>query len=424
VVLLDESDDASLRAALSAELRRLFSELYVRQGWSVPFAEGEPLRVFVARKEAEGVRRVAARSVEEGRLVGPAVLLDARGLTTRQIVREVARQVAIATLGAYGVSDSTFLTAAAAEFLSSHDDEDLHDAARVAAAAPELSLAASPDVLGRLYVEELARAGGPAFLRLAWEKARETGEAPLPVLLRDYAERTGEGEEKALLRFGARLYSSVEAEAAPSRVGLLDLESGALDTSPPAAFTLRHRTYVPSEAIGALRVSWPEDGGAAAVVVRYRDASLPADVLLLSAGAVRAVPLGGVARLDWIVAGAAEGGALRAPATFEDAVAFPYSGLSAHAAGGPDGPRIWWSTASHEGLAGWAIFREEVLPDGRIARTGPEILPSSHQAEESFGYAYLDTAASPATYYRYTVWAVTEDGLLSRAFSVTLRTSE
>jgi hypothetical protein len=85
---------------------------------------------------------------------------------------------------------------------------------------------------------------------------------------------------------------------------------------------------------------------------------------------------------------------------------------------------VWWSTTSHEGLAGWAIFREEVLTDGKIARTGPEILPSSDRAEESFAYAYLDPAASPGTFYRYTVWAVTKDGLLSRAFSVTLRTSD
>jgi hypothetical protein len=75
-------------------------------------------------------------------------------------------------------------------------------------------------------------------------------------------------------------------------------------------------------------------------------------------------------------------------------------------------------------LTGWAVFREEVLPDGRIARAGPEIIPSSRSAQETFAYAYLDPAATPATFYRYTIWAVTEDGLLSRAFSVTLRSAE
>jgi hypothetical protein len=205
---------------------------------------------------------------------------------------------------------------------------------------------------------------------------------------------------------------------------LLDLQAGALDAAAPAGFTLRHRTYVPGDGPSALRVSWPEDAAAGAVIVRYRDGALPPDVLLLSAGDVRTLPLGGVSRLDWVVGGGFPGGTLRAPAVFETAAGFPYAGLSAHATGGPDGPRITWNTASHDGLAGWAIFREEVLPDGRIARTGPEIIPSSHQAPESFAYAYLDPAANPATFYRYTVWAVTEDGLLSRAFSITLRSSE
>jgi len=69
-VLLDEADDANLKGLLSVELRRLFNDLYVREGWHYPFADGEPVRVFVARKEAGGLRRVASRSVEGGRLVG------------------------------------------------------------------------------------------------------------------------------------------------------------------------------------------------------------------------------------------------------------------------------------------------------------------------------------------------------------------
>jgi hypothetical protein len=423
-VLFDEAEDSNLRALLSADLRRLFNDLYIRQAWHFPFAEGEPVRVFIARKEAGGLRRVTSRSVEGGRLVGPAVLLDAGGLTVHQIVREVARQVALATLARYGVPDGSFVTESAAILISGPDTEEDPEPARLVAAAPELSLEKNPATLGRLYLEELTRAAGPGLLRSAWERASESGEGILPVLLGMYAERTGESEDAPLLRFGARLYSTVEPEAAPSRVSLLDLESGALDAAAPAGFALRHRTFLPLEGALALRVSWPEDGGSGAVVVRYRDTALPPDVVFLSRGEVRNVPLGGVARLDWVVAGGFPGAALRAPVGFEQAASFPYEGLVAHGDGGPDGPRVWWSTTSHEGLAGWAIFREEVLTDGKIARTGPEILPSSDRAEESFAYAYLDPAASPGTFYRYTVWAVTKDGLLSRAFSVTLRTSD
>ena len=423
-VLFDEAEDANLKGLLSAELRRLFNELYVRDGWHFPFADGEPIRVFVARKEAGGLRRVAFRSIEGGRLVGPAVLLDGRGLTDHEIVREVSRQVALATLARYGVSDGTFVTDAAAALLSAPEAEEDREPARIVAAAPELSLEKSPETLGRLYLEELTRAAGSGLLRSAWERASESGEGILPVLLGMYAERTGESEDTPLLRFGARLYSTVEPEAAPSRVSLLDLEAGALDAAAPAGFALRHRTFLPVEGVPALRVTWPEDGGSGAVVVRYRDTALPPDVVFLARGDVRSVPLGGVARLDWVVGGGFPGAAVRAPVGFEQAAAFPYAGLVAHAAAGKDGPRVVWNTTSHEGLAGWAIFREEVLSDGKIARTGPEILPSSDRAEESFAYAYLDPAASPGTFYRYTVWAVTKDGLLSRAFSVTLRTSD
>ncbi|HEY3172592.1 MAG TPA: hypothetical protein VGK86_08455 [Thermoanaerobaculia bacterium] len=423
-VLFDEADDATLRTALATDLKRLYGDLYVRQGWRFPFADGDPVRVFVARKEAGGVRQLTSRSVEGGRLVAPAVLLDAHGLTDRQIVREVASQIALATLTRYGVKDGTFVTESAAALIASPDADEEREPARLVAAAPELFVEKSPAVLGRLYLEELTRGAGAGVLRAAWERASETGEAVLSVLHASYAERTGESGETALVRFGARLYATVEPEAAPSRVSFLDLESGALDAAAPAGFTLRHRTFVPTDGVSALRVSWPEDGASGAVVVRYRDLALPPDVLFLSAGDVRTVPLGGVARVDWVVAGGFAGGVLRAPAAVEAAPTFPYSGLIAHSAAGPDGPRISWNTTSHEDLAGWAIFREEVLSDGRIARTGPEIIPSSNRAEESFAYAYLDPGANPATFYRYTVWAVTEDGLLSRAFSVTLRTPE
>jgi hypothetical protein len=424
VVLFDEADDPAFVADLSAELRRLFSDLYGQQGWRYPFAESQPVRIFIARKEAEGVRRVAARAREGGRFLAPAVLLDGTGWSSRQIVREVARQIALATLAGYAVDDRTFVTEAAAGLLASVEDEEEREAARVAAAAPELSIESNPGVLGRLYLEELTRAAGTGLLRAAWERASESGEPILAVLLGMYVERTGEPEDTAFVRFGARLYTALEPEVAPSRVGLADLESGALDAAAPAGFTLRHRTYLPGDGASALRVAWPEDGGEGAVVVRYRDSALPPDVVFLSAGDVRTVPLGGVARVDWLVAGGFPGGMLRAPAAFETAAAFPYGGLTAHAAGGPEGSRISWNTATHEGLAGWAIFREEVLPDGRIARIGPEIVPASESAQESFAYAYLDPGVSPATYYRYTIWAVTRDGLLSRAFSVTLRTSE
>jgi hypothetical protein len=298
------------------------------------------------------------------------------------------------------------------------------EAAQAAAAAPELDLNRSPLGLGRLFVEEIARAsGGPAGLRPAWELARETGEEVLKVAARYAAEASGERADSIALRFAARLYATVETESAPSRIGLEDLLAGAFDTAAPSALSVRHRTYLPAETGAALRVAWPAEGGLAAAVVRYRDAQLPPDVVTIEPGEVRTFPSSGVARVDWVVLGGTAK-APSAPAFFERVPEFPFSSLTANADAAGDGARLMWTTASHEKLSGWAVFREQLLPDGRIARTGPQIVPASSLGEESLRYAYLDPTAGNGAWYRYTVWAVTDDGLLARAFSATLKTAE
>ena len=428
VVVADEASDSNLATTLALDLQALRGELHERGGWRSPFGDGDPLRIFVARKEAGGVRRLAVRSIERGQLLGASIQIDGTGMTDEEISRETARLYALATLTAYGAPDSSFLTSAVADFLSSgvRPQQDREEAL-MAAAAPGLDLAAQADALGRFYVDEFARsAGGSSQLRAIWEKSAESGQAVLPIFLHAYTDATGEGADRLMLRFAARLYASLEPEASPSRIGLLDLQTGALDASAPAAFLVRHRNYIPGlDSPAAFRATWPENGAPAAVVLRYRDTAIPPDVVFFSAGESRPIPLAGVARLDFLVAGS-EGSAAAAPApaSFESLVGYPYSGLSAHASAGEDGPRVWWSTASHQALAGWAIFREEVLPDGRVARTGPEILPASDQGGEPLRYVYVDPAASTGTYYRYTVWAVTEEGTLSRAFAATLRTAE
>ncbi len=425
-VVRDEEGSAPLAALLSTELQRLSVELHDKQGWRSPVAPGDPLRIFIARKDAGGVRRVAARIVEQRHLVRPAIQLDATGLSDAEIVRQVGRLYAVATLAAYNVADSSFLTSAAAEYLSRDSGPEAREAELVAAAAPEVDVVAHPDSLGRLFVGEFSReAGGPSALRAVWETSAETAEPPLQVLLRRYAEATGSKEEALMLRFAARLYATLETDPLPSRVSFSDLQTQGLDAAAPAVFAMRHRVLLgDSEAsVGALRIAWPEQGSGAAAIVRYRDAALPADVVYMAPGATRTVPLAGVSRVDFVVAGSEAGPPLSgAVALVEGISAFPFAGLSAQALAGPGGPHVSWTTASHDGLAGWAVFREEVLPDGRIARTGPEIIPSSNKGEDSFRYVYVDSAASPATYYRYTVWAVTDDGLLARAFSATLRT--
>jgi len=425
-VVRDEDGSAPLAALLSTELQRLSMELHDKEGWRLPIASGDPLRIFIARKDAGGVRRLAALSIEQGHLVQPTIQLDASTLSDTEIASQVGRLYAMATLAAYNVADASFLTAAAADYLSRDAGPEWRETTLADAAAPEVDVVTHPDSLGRLFVEEFAReAGGPAALRAVWETAAETAEPPLQVLLRRYAEDTGSKREALMLRFATRLYATLETDPAPSRISLSDLETQGLNATSPAVFAVRHRVFLsdPETSVGALRVSWPDQGSGAAAIVRYRDAALPADVVYMAPGAAHTVPLAGVARVDFVVAGADAGPSLSgAVALVEGVAAFPFAGLSAQALTGPGGPHVSWTTASHEGLAGWAVFREEVLPDGRITRSGPEIIPSSTRGDDSFRYVYVDSATTPGTYYRYTVWAVTEDGLLARAFSATVKT--
>ncbi|MEP6802736.1 MAG: hypothetical protein ABJC07_12390 [Acidobacteriota bacterium] len=408
-------------------MRRLRTELHERHGWADPLSAGDPLRIYVARRDGQGLRRLAVHGVDRHRLVGASIEVDATGLSARETLRAVARLYAQATLEAYGAPDHSFLTSAVAEALAGREGSDERlEGLRAAAAAPGLDLARQADSFGRLYVEEFVRSAGPAALRTIWERAAQSGEEVLPLLLTTWTETTGEKEDLLLLRSAARMYTIVEPEAAPSRVQLADLQAGALDAVTPATFAVRHRTFLPgSDATGALRVTWPERGAAAAAVVRYRDAALPPDVVFWAAGTTRTLPLSGVSRIDWIVGGTAGGPPLEElSAAVEPLAAFPFANLVAQASAGPGAPRISWTTSGHERLVGWALFREEVAADGRIVRTGPQILPSTLEADGSFRYAFMDSDAAAGTFYRYSVWAVTDDGLLARAFSATLRTAD
>ncbi len=241
-------------------------------------------------------------------------------------------------------------------------------------------------------MDEFARsAGGRTAVRELCERARDAGEEPLASLVQIYTERTGQPQETLVARFGARLYAAVETEPGPSAVGLWDLEAGAFDAGVPAPWTVRHRSYLPADGSAAIRYSWPAGAGAGAAVVRYRDSDLPPDVVFLEPDHVQSIALSGVARVDWVVAGGSSPAGPVDPVFFEATSGYPFAGLQPHAMPLPEGPRLWWTTASHGGLTGWAVFREEVQADGRIVRSGPQIVPASSDTRESLRYAYLDT---------------------------------
>ncbi len=330
-----------------------------------------------------------------------------------------AGPLAAATVG--GAPDGEFVAAAVEAYLGRAERSSAE--LEVLAAATLLDFRAHPRALGALWVEEIVSgAGESGFRKRALDEAAFGGETASQAFSRLVTE-LARLDARALLRTAARLHTLVASEGAPSRLRMFDLESGALDAAPPPPMTVRHRSFVPDGETDALLMSWPPDGGEGAAVVRYTDGDLPPDVVFFSAGQRRTLPLSGVARVDVLVAGSDAGTpGLKAPVECARTAGLPFARLEARADASGAGPRLTWSTASHAGLRGWAIFREDVRSDGRVVRIGPEVVPSSESAEESFGYAFVDTAASPETFYRYTVWAVTEEGLLARAFSVTLET--
>lgn len=319
--------------------------------------------------------------------------------------------------------DGAFVEEAVSAYLGRLEAAGDASALETLAAAALLDFRAHPRELGRLWVQEVVLGTGESGLkRRALEEAASLGETPRGALSRLVTE-AARTDGRALLRAAARLYATVWTEASPSRLRLFDLETGALDAAPPAPLSVRHRSFVSDGETDALRLAWPSDGADGAAVVRYADASLPPDVVFFAAGDRRTIPLSGVARIDFLVAGSELGIlGLKAPVEIMRESGSPYWRLEARAEAGTSGPRLIWSTASHEGLRGWAIFREEIAPDGRILRVGPEVVPSSESSSEPFGYAFVDTSAAAETFYRYTVWAVTEEGLLTRAFAATLET--
>lgn len=325
--------------------------------------------------------------------------------------------------GAAEDPDAAFVDRAVEAFTSEAAHRPADEDLWTLAAAPLLDFRAHPAALGRLWVQEAAFSAGEGSLwRRAREEAVSSGEKPRAALARIVTDLS-RSDGRLLLRAAARLYALLEPEPSPSRLKLSDLEAGALDAAAPAALSVRHRSILPDGETDTLLLAWPPDGGDGAAVVRYADRALPPDVVFFSAGDRRSIPLSGVARVDFLVAGSGQGvPGLRAPVDFARDADALFSRLEAHASAGAGGPRLTWTTASHAGLWGWAVFREEVLPDGRVSRTGPELVPSAESSVESFGYAFVDTSASADTFYRYTVWAVTDEGLLARAFSATLET--
>ena len=337
--LADESDDATLRSGLAAELKRLRAELHDKQGWADPLMRATRCASTWRARDGQGLRRLAARAVDRHRLVG-AVDRDRRHRPFRA-GNASRRRAALRPGHARGVRrhrpQLPVLRRRRIALRARDADEDRQERLRAAAAATALDLFRQADSLGRVYVEEFSRGrpGGAPHDLGAGRPVRRRGAVSLPEDLdRDDG---GKGGPAPSSFRGPDVHARRAGSGAVARLALRSPERRARRRD-PGDFC----AAAPVVSSGAGRdrrapVAWPERGALSAAVVRYRDAALPPDVVFWSPGTTRTIPLSGVSRVDWIVGGTAGGPPLEElSASVEPVAAFP---LRERRAAGGRGPR-------------------------------------------------------------------------------------
>jgi len=408
-------DAAAFASELDVRLRAAFDG----GAWKVPFRPEEPLRVILTAVAGPSFSEAFSGAGNRNAIV----TLNLADHAPADAAAEAVRGAAVFVLKEIAPSAPSEVVGAVARAialgreLSESDREDL----RENGAASEHSLdSPGSELFAAEWIREMASDSGAGFVPGVWTGRVADGDASLAAFGAAYREQGGSPAD-ALLRALTRLYAADEVVADPARLGDSDLASGGLNAAAPPPRSWRLFTTFPS-GTGGWSVAWPEDGARAFAVVHYED-GLPSDVVPFSAGDRKTLPASGVSRIDWVVTGSETGGTLlSSPASVLRETEFPMSGLSAEARSeAGEGVALSWKTASHRDLSGWAILRSEVTEDGRVVQAEPESLPAQLEDPQGASYDFVDTSAIPGHYYRYDVWAVTADGVLSRAFRATLR---
>ena len=194
--------------------------------------------------------------------------------------------------------------------------------------------------------------------------------------------------------------------------------------SSPARLTVRHRTFQPdASADETLVIGWPEDAGAGAAVVRYRDPALPPDVVFFAGcRPPHDPPVGsGAHRL------ADRRDRVRGPRS-------PRAGRGRTRVSGDPFCRARGSRGFRRDET--AARLDDPEPSGPVGlgdlsrgdpgrRTDrPHGARDRALVRERLGLLPLrvpgPVGVAAETFYRYTVWAVTDEGLLTRAFAAIL----
>ncbi|MGH9443664.1 MAG: hypothetical protein ACRD16_15480 [Thermoanaerobaculia bacterium] len=392
--------------------------------WETASPSGEPIRLLILSAAGAPFSEVFSVAGAAGTERDPVVALNVAGQTDEEIGAETVRDVASFILRRLAPNAGDSLVFAAARALSIRGDllDSDREEIRETGSSPVNSLdRPEGEIFAATWINEMAAAAGTGFVSSVWTRRIAGGNASLLAFAEGYSEAVHSSPWDAFQRALERDYSRTEVFGDLSRLTERDRAAGALDVSRPGPLAWR---FYSSEmrSTGGLSVSWPPDAAAGFAVLHYED-SLPSDVVAFAPGDSRVLPLSGVSRVDWVIAGNGdEASSLAAPVTIAALPDFPVSGLAARAVSQPgQGVSLEWSTARQTDLSGWAIFRTEVNDSGKILQSAPQWLPSSGGEQEQSLYSFVDSTATPGLYYRYDVWAVTEDGALSRSFHATIR---
>jgi len=405
-------DLAAYAAAADARLRAVFDD----GGWSVPFTSASPLRITLVSSTGAAFSNAFIGGADS------VVALNLADHPPAEAAAETVRDAALFVLRSAAPQSNIALLRAAARSLALGDellDSDREELREAGAGVDHALTSAGAELFSAAWIREMARTAGPDFVRSVWTERVARGEGSLDAFASAFQDLGGAPAD-ALYRSLARLYASDEVFGDSSRLNETDLTAGALNAASPGPYAWRFFA-APAGTASGWNVSWPADGARGFAVLHYEE-GLPSDVVPFAPGERKILPTGGVSRVDWVVFGRDAAAPLAVPVEVALEADYPVAGLTAAARTEPgEGVVLSWATASHRGLAGWAILRTEVTSTGRVIRSAPESLPAQEEDHSGAGYDFVDTSALPGHFYRYDVWAVTQDGALSRAFRTTLR---
>lgn len=408
---------AEVREAARRALERTVREVLDRDGWPRPFSVASPLTLLLVNPSPEVPVLVAWDGREKGRLARPVLAVGTAGRSPDDVAFDVARGVALLAVRQAGPEEAGWAVEGLAELLARE---------ALGLTAPP-SAGASPFRAGQgslaepsaaaLFLAGAARLspGGREGVRAAWEEAGATRGDDAEAFFRAVGRRAREDGAEGLL--AALVADAVAAapdtdERAPAR----PFSPGEMPLPAPATLGWVRATFERLDERAGLEVVLADARaarGARAVLV-YRPLAGEPDTLALVPGEPRTLPLAGAGALSLVLVDGSDGGEL--VVRLRRVPGYPAVLASSSVERREGAVELGWRTASHQELLAWVVTRLREEQDGAWVLDGREIVPTTEASDGGSGFLLVDREARPGRNYRYRVFALTRDGLLSEAF--------